>query len=91
MSVVAGTGQPGFGGDGGPATDATLSYTVGMAFGPDGSLYVADARANRVRRIDAAGIITTVAGTGPAGSARAMADLGDRRRAVKPRRPRRRA
>jgi serine/threonine-protein kinase len=68
VEVVAGTGQPGSGGDGGPATSATLSYTVGMAFGPDGSLYIADARANRVRRIDAAGMITTVAGTGPAGS-----------------------
>lgn len=63
----AGTGPIDFSGDGGPATLAAIGCPVGMAFGPGGALYFADHVNNRVRRIDAAGIITTVAGNGPAG------------------------
>ena len=63
----AGTGSLGFSGDGGPATEAEIQCPAGMAFGPDGALYVADHANNRVRRIGSDGIITTVAGSGPAG------------------------
>ncbi len=67
MTPFAGTGIPGFSGDGGPATAAQVYCPRGMAFGSDGSMYVGDHINNRVRRIDTAGIITTVAGSGPAG------------------------
>lgn len=66
-SPFAGTGALAFDGDGGPATSASIACPVGMAFGPDGALYFADHANNRVRRIDKTGIITTVAGSGPAG------------------------
>lgn len=51
-------------GDGGPAKDARLGEVTGLAVGVDGSLYVADAKLHRVRRIDPSGRITTVAGNG---------------------------
>jgi len=64
--TVAGTGDKGYAGDGGPATKALLSYPADIEFGPeDGNLYFADADNNRVRMIDlSTGVITTVAGTG---------------------------
>lgn len=64
IRTVAGTGKEGFGGDGGPATQAKLDLPEGLALGPDGSLYIADFGNYRVRRVDPDGIITTVAGTG---------------------------
>jgi uncharacterized protein YjbI with pentapeptide repeats len=51
-------------GDGGPASAAQLGEPSGLAVGLDGSLYIADKNLYRVRRIDPAGTITTVAGTG---------------------------
>ena len=67
ITTVAGTGGEGFSGDGGPATQATLRYPIGVAVGPDGNLYIADGRDNRIRRVGPDGIITTVAGTGVGG------------------------
>jgi RHS repeat-associated protein len=64
ITSIAGDGTFGHGGDGGPATAAKLTSPTGIAVGPDGSLYIADAENNRVRRVDPVGIITTVAGDG---------------------------
>lgn len=67
IRTVIGNGVPGFSGDGGPATKASIYYPYGMAFDTAGNLYLADERNNRVRRVDRDGIITTVAGTGGTG------------------------
>lgn len=75
--VIAGTGTCGYGGDGGPATAATLDDPNGLAFDAAGNLYFADSNNQRIRRIDKQGIITTVAGTGIAG------DSGDHGRATR--------
>lgn len=64
IDTVAGTGERGRGGDGGPATAAQLDTPYDLMFAPDGDLYVADTGNNVIRRIDAAGVITTVAGDG---------------------------
>jgi sugar lactone lactonase YvrE len=64
---VAGTGEQGYSGDGGPARVARLAGPKGLAFGR-GYLYVADTENHVVRRIDVkTGIITTVLGTGQRG------------------------
>lgn len=64
ITTYAGTGASGSTGDGGAATAATLSGTRGLWVGPDGSLYIADKDGCRVRRVDPAGVISTVVGTG---------------------------
>ena len=65
ISTIAGTGKPGFSGDGGPATQARLNYPHSIALDDDGNLYICDIRNHRVRRVDLnSGIITTFAGTG---------------------------
>jgi DNA-binding beta-propeller fold protein YncE len=65
ISTVAGTGEPGFSGDGGPATQAQLRQPHSIAFDPQGRLLVCDIGNHRIRRIDlATGLITTFAGTG---------------------------
>ena len=66
ITTVAGSIR-GFGGDGGPATQARLNQPHGVALGPNGSFYIADTQNNRIRYVDATGVITTVAGTGTAG------------------------
>lgn len=67
ISRFAGTGQPGFAGDGGPAIQARFNEPFDLNFDRAGNLYVADFRNNRVRVIDTSGRISTVAGTGKAG------------------------
>lgn len=64
LTTVAGSGRAGCGGDGGPAREATLTLPFDVATGPDGSLYIADASCNTVRRVGLDGIIHTVAGNG---------------------------
>jgi sugar lactone lactonase YvrE len=66
---IAGTGETGYTGDGGPAKSAKLSGPKGVSWSPDGSLYIADTESHTIRRIDlASGIITTVVGTGQKGN-----------------------
>src|SRR5271166_2569668 len=65
ISTIAGTGEPGFSGDGGPATRARLNQPYGVTVDHAGIIYVADRLNKRVRCIDgASGIITTLAGDG---------------------------
>jgi sugar lactone lactonase YvrE len=66
-TAFAGTGQPGFSGDGGYAANAQLSEPTGLALSPDGVLYIADTGNNRIRRVRRDGVIETVAGTGEPG------------------------
>jgi streptogramin lyase len=66
--VVAGTGTPGFGGDGGPATEAQFKQPHSIAFDPSGKLLVCDIGNHRIRMIDPkTGVISTFAGTGQQG------------------------
>ena len=67
ITTVAGTGVRGFGGDGGPATQAQFNRTVAVAVDGTGNLYIADVGNRRIRKVDATGTITTVAGTGVRG------------------------
>jgi sugar lactone lactonase YvrE len=63
ITTVAGNGSPGAGGDDGPATEAELRGPEGVFVAADGSLYVADTGNHRIRRVDAAGVISTFAGS----------------------------
>src|SRR5260370_12952702 len=64
ITTVAGNGTEGFSGDGGAATSAALNTPIGVAVDTAGNLYIADAFNNRIRKVNAAGVITTVAGNG---------------------------
>jgi trimeric autotransporter adhesin len=64
LSVIAGNGNHGFSGDGGPATAAQLYGPNGMAVDSEGNLYIADEGNHRIRKVTAAGVISTVAGNG---------------------------
>jgi hypothetical protein len=68
ISTVAGNGSPGFSGDLGPASQATVNSPSDVAVDGAGNLYIADTANDVIRKITAAtGIITTVAGTAPGG------------------------
>lgn len=70
VTTVAGTGSPGYGGDGGAATAATLDEPRGVGLDRRGNLYIADTGNHVIRRVDKiTGKITTVAGSGVAGYA----------------------
>ena len=69
IRVVAGGGEPGFSGDNGPATAARLNDPEGIAVDGSGNLFIADTNNHRIRKVDPAGVITTIAGTGTAGYA----------------------
>jgi sugar lactone lactonase YvrE len=64
ITTVAGTGVPGFSGDGGLATAARLNRPFAVRARADGSFVIADRDNQRLREVDAAGIIRTIAGTG---------------------------
>jgi NHL repeat len=65
VTTVAGTGERGFSGDGGPATEATLTNVWDVALDVEGNLYIAGS--NRIRKVNVEGVITTIVGTGPRG------------------------
>ena len=68
VTTIAGTGEAGFSGDGGPATGAQLRQPHSIQFGPDGRLFICDIGNHRVRVVDlATGLIQTFAGTGGRG------------------------
>ncbi|MFQ5873899.1 MAG: serine/threonine protein kinase, partial [Dehalococcoidia bacterium] len=64
ITTVAGTGQAGFSGDGGPAIEAQINNPKDAALDGNGNLYIADNFNRRVRRVSPSGVITTVAGGG---------------------------
>jgi uncharacterized protein (TIGR03437 family) len=71
ITTIAGTRRldPGFSGDGGPAVDAQIYSSGGLAVDADGNIFLGDGNNHRIRKIDTRGIITTVAGNGvPASS-----------------------
>jgi hypothetical protein len=68
ITTVAGNGETGYSGDGGPATDAELDGPAGVAVDSAGDIFIADLGNSKVREVNAAtGIITTVAGNGDTG------------------------
>ena len=64
ISTIAGTGDCGFSGDGGPARSATMCSPVGLTVDGTGNIYFADEFNYRVRKVSSSGKITTVAGSG---------------------------
>ena len=66
-TTITGNGYYEFGGDGGPATAAALYAPTAVAIDAAGKIFIADAANNRIRMINTAGIITTIAGNGTAG------------------------
>ncbi len=68
ITTVAGNGEKGFSGDGGPATEASFVGPNAVAVDTAGNLFIADAKSHRIRQVDAkTGIITTIVGTGKPG------------------------
>jgi uncharacterized protein (TIGR03437 family) len=76
ISTLAGNGSEGYGGDGGPANQATLYNASRVAVDASGNVYIADQSNHRIRKVTPAGIITTFAGNG-AGTPASGAFSGD--------------
>ena len=64
ITTIAGNGNAGFSGDGGPATSAELNSPSGVALDVGGNLYIGDTLNNRIRKVSPGGMITTLAGNG---------------------------
>ena len=69
ITTVAGNGSAGYSGDGGLATGAQLFEPEGVAVDALGNIYIADSYNERIRKVDANGVISTLAGNGGAGFA----------------------
>ncbi len=69
VTTIAGSGIMGFGGDGGPAVYAAFDRPFGLGFDRAWNLYISDNTNNRIRMVDVAGTITTIAGSTAAGYA----------------------
>lgn len=67
ITAFAGTGEPGFAGDGGPALQAKINFPHAITVTDNGTVYFTDTKNHRVRKITPDGIITTIAGNGQAG------------------------
>lgn len=67
ISTIAGSGQPGYSGDGGPATSARLNLPADVALDQAGCLYIVDSGNHRIRVVTQSGAISTVVGNGQAG------------------------
>ena len=67
ITTVAGNGVAGFSGDGGPATQASLNLPAGVVVDDKGNLYIADRSNDRIRVVNAKGVIRTFAGNGNEG------------------------
>ncbi len=67
ISTVAGTGEPGFAGDSNQATSAQLNSPVDVDVDAAGNVFIVDQTNNRIRRVNAAGVIETIAGNGTVG------------------------
>ncbi len=68
ITTFAGTGKPGYSGDGGPAKDATFKQPHSIQFDPVGDLFICDIANHAIRKVDMkTGVISTFAGTGKAG------------------------
>ncbi len=68
MTTLAGTGKPGFSGDGGPASAASINLPTSVAVDKAGNVFFSDYTNNRIRKVSTSGIITTIAGiSGPGG------------------------
>jgi sugar lactone lactonase YvrE len=85
VETIAGTGEAGYSGDGGPAAEAELNLPIsqrappagGIAVDADGNLYLSDSLNHVIRKIDTEGVITTIAGTGEQGVGAASGDALD--------------